>query len=130
MMKILNFFIDLLKKALSKWYSLFVALPIVTVIFVLTIPNVSDGAVNGFSARRLEILGMLWILAGALWTSLGTHMDAQSRSKLEGPITANPEKMAELLTAITGMLKASSNFSTYGTLLILAGTALTLISQF
>jgi len=111
--------VDRIKEALDNWFP-WVVILIGTATYILTVSFATDAAVkNGIQKVRLEQIGTAWVLLGALWTALGTHLTKKDKAILDNMASQGPLDAKEIVR----MLKAASNFSTYGAVMIILGTS-------
>lgn len=120
--------LELKKNRLSKrrwmeqdWYTL-VAIPTITAIFVLIEWLVSHWLVGRPIKHWLGIGGVTMILAATIWTSFGTRLSKEDKSKLRLMGEAGKLDASEVVR----LLIANSNFVTGGIFFIALGSIATL----
>ena len=118
--------IERIKEIRENWFPWVVVL-IGTGTYAVTVITATDAVLkHQVEAARLEQVGTVWLLFGALWTSLGAHLNRKDRKALDDMAGQGVLDVQEIVRIV----KAASNFATFGAFMIALGTAVLLYKMY
>lgn len=114
------------KEVRENWFPWIVVL-IGTATYSISVISATEAVVrHQVEATRLEQIGTAWLLFGALWTALGAHLNRKDKMTLDAMANQGALDVKEIVR----ILKAASNFSTFGAFMIVLGTIVLLYKMY
>jgi hypothetical protein len=115
-----------LKEAKENWFP-WIVVSIGTGTYVVSVISATDALMrHQVETTRLEQIGIAWLLFGALWTALGAHLSGKDRASLDSMANQGILDAKEVVR----ILKAASNFSTFGAFMVILGSTVLLYKLF